>query len=142
MNVYVSQIYIQAGVNFPFSHHFQLHLSQELTKRVEPSALFINTYGEDFSLMFRMSAKAELTLPEIKGPAVYRKDKDVEFSIFLTYDKQKKQGPTEYRQALRELMDQIIIVLERLEIDTSKLRLDAHALIESICTTPGMIVAK
>ena len=92
--------------------------------------------------MFRMSAKAELTLPEIKGPAVYRKDKDVEFSIFLTYDKQKKQGPTEYRQALRELMDQIIIVLERLEIDTSKLRLDTHALIESICTTPGMILAK
>ena len=50
MNVYVSQIYIQAGVNFPFSHHFQLHLSQELTKRVEPSALFINTYGEDSDL--------------------------------------------------------------------------------------------
>lgn len=137
MNVYVSQIYIQVGVSFPFSHHFQIYLSQELTKRVKPSDLFINKYGEDFSLMFRMSAKAELTVPEIKGPTVYRKDRDVEFSIFLTYDKQENQGPTEYRQALGELMDQIVIVLERLEIDTAELRLDAHALIESILTTLG-----
>lgn len=142
MNVYISQIYIQAGVSFPFSHHFQLYLSQELTKRVKPSDLFINKYGEDFSLMFRMSAKAELTVPEIKGPTVYRKDRDVEFSIFLTYDKQENQGPKKYRQALGELLDQIVIVLEGLEIDTAMLRLDAHALIESILTTPRMINAK
>ncbi|HAH46549.1 hypothetical protein [Gimesia sp.] len=138
MNIYVAQIYIEAGVNYPFSHLFQVFFGKELTKRINPSGIFIKKYASDFDLMFRMSAKEHLKEPEIKGPTVFKKDKDVEYTIFLTFNKLKTPGPVLYRQVLRQLIDQIVIVLTDLEIDTSKLLADSSDIIETVVTEPKM----
>ena len=86
MKIYFGQIYIQAGVSFPFSFDFQRRLSEEVTPLLQPSSKFCKKYGDDFSLMFRISAKSDLEDNEIRGPTVFRKTRDVEYSIFLPFD--------------------------------------------------------
>jgi len=86
MKVWFGQVYIEPGVNFPFSHHFQRRLSQEVTALTKPSREFIKKHGEDFELMFNVSAKQALQDNEIRGPAVFRKTKDLEYTVFLPFD--------------------------------------------------------
>ena len=101
MKIYVAQIYIEVGSVYPFTHYFQRLISDELTKRISASSAFIQKYGEDFNLIFRMSAKSSLKEPEVQGPTVFKTDKDVEYTIFLTFDKSEPQGPGSYRRALK-----------------------------------------
>lgn len=86
MNIWIRQIYIEAGVNFPFSHIWQGWLSDQLSSLAVPSAKFIAKYGIDFELGINLSTRRGLVENEIKGPSVYRKRKDVEYSLFLPYD--------------------------------------------------------
>src|SRR5580704_1479285 len=86
MKVYFSQIYIKPGVSFPFSHHFQVHLSNVITDLVVPSPSFVEKYGDDFDIVFRISAKREIRDNEIKGPTVFNKEKDIEYTVFLPFD--------------------------------------------------------
>ena len=86
MIVFVTQIYIEPGCDYPCPHIFQQFVSQEITRRVEMSTSFAQQVGPDFKLIFRMSAKPALEAPEIKGPTVFKKDKDVEFTIFLPFE--------------------------------------------------------
>src|SRR5438132_14279232 len=85
MKVWFGQIYIGPGVSFPFSHHFQRRLSHEVTALVEPSEKFIKKFGREFELMFRISAKQKLKRNEIRGPTVFNKTRDVEYTIFLPF---------------------------------------------------------
>src|SRR5438128_660345 len=86
MKVHFGQIYIEPGVEFPFSHLFQRYLAKEVTALVVPSGKFIEKYGSDFELMFRISAKNGIQDNEIRGPTVFRKAKDVEYTVFLPFD--------------------------------------------------------
>jgi hypothetical protein len=88
--------------------------------------------------MFRMSAKSELTEPQVCGPTVFRKDKDVEYTIFLTYDIDRAHGPLLCRCVLKQLLEQIMIVLEKLKMDVVKLSLDVDEIIENIINDPKM----
>ena len=139
MKIFVAQFYLEAGANYPFSHHFQIYLSNELTRLTIPYEKFITNYAEDFNLIFRISAKSEITESDIKGPAVYKRDKDVEFTIFLPFDKQASQSKRLYRQVLKELICQIVNVLESLEIDVTQILQNSDEIIETIVTTPKMI---
>ena len=67
MKVYFSQIYIKPGVSFPFSHQFQVHLSNVITDLVVSSMSFVEKYGDDSNLIFRISAKTEIRDNELKG---------------------------------------------------------------------------
>jgi hypothetical protein len=139
MRVYVTQIYIEAGVYYPFSHHFQNFISDELTKRLTPSDAFISKYAEDFNLIFNMSAKAKIPTAEIKGPTVFRKDKDVEYTIFLPFNIHDVQSSEVYRQTLRLLISSISSVLIDLEIDASQLLRDSEDIVERILSNPKTI---
>ena len=86
MNISVGQIYIEPGVNFPFSHLMQVWLGQQLSALASPTADFVNAYGIDFSLVIRISARKSLKANEIKGPTVFKRTKDVEYTIFLPYE--------------------------------------------------------
>lgn len=57
MKIYFGQLYIQAGISFPFSSSFQRFLSEEVSKLVEMSPKFEQSYGIEYELMFRISAK-------------------------------------------------------------------------------------
>ena len=137
MKVYFGQIYIEVGASFPFSHHLQLRLSEEVTSAVQPSVEFSKKFGDDWSLMFRISAKRKQDETEICGPAVFRKSKDVEFSIFLPIDSFQREANVE-RAALVALLYAVCEVLERYAISTALLRAKSEGLVERICTDPNM----
>jgi len=141
MNIYYSQFYYQAGSSFPFSYKFQIYLSEETTRLVKPSTRFIELHGEDYSLMFRISAKRELAINEIVGPTVYKKDKDVEYSIFLPYTPIIQQSEP-YISALEHILEGAYEILDDYEIDTSKLKAEQGVIINNIVTLPEMFVQK
>ncbi len=141
MKIFVGQIYIEAGINYPFSHIFQRWISNELSSLVPSSPEFDLKYPE-FSLVFNMSAKAELLSPLIKGPTVFKKTKDVEYSIFLPYLEHDRSDPRSLREPLKLFLDAVVTVLKSLGADVSELLVHSNSLIEHILTDPAMIKTK
>lgn len=137
MNVYFGQIYIEPGASFPFSHHFQRRLSEEITALVAPSLQFVENYGCDFKLMFNVSAKKSIRDNEIRGPAVYKKTRSVEYTVFLPYDVIMSDSEVA-QSALKYLLHGLYFVFESLNIDTAKVVERQSVLIEHICTDPQM----
>jgi hypothetical protein len=137
MKVYFRQVYIEPGVAFPFSHHFQRRLSEEVTALVTPSARFGKDYGTDFDLIVNVSAKKTLRDNEIRGPAVFRKTKDVEYSVFLPFDVVSNEQDV-CKSALTFLLKGVCSVFEALGIDTARVAERQASLIESICSDPRM----
>ena len=137
MNVHFGQIYIQPGVTFAFSTRFQRWLADEITRLVQPSASFIKKYGSDWELIFRISAKTQIDDNEIKGPTVFKKDKDVEYTLFLPFDTitQSDRVP---QSALQFLLKGCCGVFRTLDIDPALVEQNAEAIIESICSDPKM----
>ena len=137
MKVWFGQIYIEPGVSFPFNHHFQRYLSKEITDLVEPSTKFIKKYGSDFKLGFNVSAKNAIQDIEINGPTVFRKSKDVEYTIFLPFDVITHNAEVP-KCALKFLMRGVCSVFESLDIDVAKILEKQDSLIEHICSDPTM----
>lgn len=138
MNVYVTQIYIEPGVNFPFTCAFQRRMCNDLTKLVTPSEKFLKKYSEDFDIGFNVSAKAEIAEAEIKGPTVFKKAKDVEFTIFLPYHTGQYGTRESYRQPLLHFLESVVIVFERLGIDGSKVTEKSAEIVERILSDDTM----
>lgn len=138
VKVQFGQIYVEAGVDFPFSHHFQRRIADDVSALVEPSSEFTQKYGSDFELMFRVSAKKGITDHEVRGPTVFKRTKDVEYTIFLPFDIITRQADAP-RQALKYLLKGVYDVFDSLGIDTSKLLADQDHLIEGICSDPAML---
>lgn len=140
MNVHFRQTYCVPDVYFPFSHLFQHRISEEVEALVEPSVKFVKKYGEDFDLIFNVSAKPGLSENEIRGPAVYRKTKDVEFTIFLPYDVIMRHADAP-RHALRFLLKDVGEVFDKLEIEKTRFVEQQESIIEGICSDPTMLAA-
>lgn len=137
MRIFIGQIYAQPGINYPFSHVFQRWLGQKLTELNMSSAHFDRRYP-GFDLMLRMSAMADLAQPRIKGPSVFRRDKEVEFSVFLPHIECDPSDKNTYRKPLRLFLDSVACILEELGIDASHLTGICDELINGIVTDPEM----
>jgi len=138
MKFYFGQIYIQAGTKFPFSYLFSEWLDEVVTECVEASPHFDKKYP-DFRLIIRISAKAGLREPEIRGPSVFRRDKDVEFSVFLPHENKDYFDPAICRDIVRQLLESVIKVLEKLQLDATKVREKIPALLEEFMLRPKFI---
>lgn len=138
MKITVGQIYIQPGIAFPFSHLFQRWMSKELSDLIRPSANFIRRYGDDFTLVLNVSAKPEVRQPEIKGPTVFERTKDVEYTIFLPYDKINESSDV-IASAVRSFLDSVVSVFDSLEFDSSEVVKRAESIIERVCSDTSMI---
>lgn len=137
MKIYFTQIYIQIGVSFPFEYTFQSFLGTKITDLVKPSLKFTELHGDDYSLGFYISAKKELEINEIVGPSIYKKDKDIEYSIFLPYTQIMKQSEPN-RSALENLFGGIYYVLGEYEVDITKLKNEEKKIIDKIMSSPEM----
>ncbi|MDR3406481.1 MAG: hypothetical protein P4L99_28615 [Chthoniobacter sp.] len=137
MKIHFGQIYIESGVSFPFSFQFQRHLSDEISALVAPSAKFTQDYGDDWQLMFRVSAKRGICDNEIRGPSVFKKDKDVEFTIFLPFDVIHGESGV-LQSAIGFLLQGVSSVLDSLGIDVSEIQAQRGRLSESISSDPRM----
>ena len=139
MIIYVSQIYPEAGVSYPFSHRFQKCLSELVNAEVGVSPKFADQYGPDYDLIFRMSAKEGLAMPEIKGPTVFKRDKDVEYTVFLPFDRTVELESSTLSRAVEMLLASMITVLDSLGISTTSLAQNSSAIVSQILGDDRMI---
>jgi hypothetical protein len=138
MKVAFSQVYIEPGANFPFSVHFQRLLTREVTALVQPSGRFIETYGDVSELIFNISAKHQLEDNDIRGPTVFKKPKNVEFTVFLPFDIIMTHADAP-KHAVLFLLKGVCDALDILKIDKSRLLDKKQWLIDAICSDPTML---
>lgn len=138
MNVSVGQVYVEAGVSFPFSHSMQAWVSRKLSSAAKSSAKFEKKYGTGFSLMVNLSAKRHLSENRIVGPAVFKKSKDVEFTLFLPFDVivAAEDG---CRAAGEYLLNGICAIFQKAGIDPEGLEKNRASIIEHLCSDPKML---
>jgi hypothetical protein len=116
---------------------FQKYLSEEVTNRIVPSSTFLEKYGEDWDLIFRISAKQKIDNLQIRGPTKFKNDRDVEYTIFLPYDKIKNDLQI-LKSALEYLFNGVFSVFESLEVSIEKLQVAKDELIETIINDQSM----
>jgi hypothetical protein len=138
MKVSVGQVYIKPGVSLPFSTRMQVWLSQELTAAASDSAEFEKKYGAGFKLIVRVSADKHMSDNRIKGPTIFKKTKDVEFTVFLPFDVivAAEEG---CRVAVEYLLSGIRWVFEQTGIDPEMLDGKKEFIIERLCSDPTML---
>jgi len=137
MKVHFQQIYIEQGAEFPFSHIFQKYASVQVSSLVSPSATFILKYGEDFELTLNISAKHSLEEIEIRGPTVFKNDKDVEYSIFVPCRYVfGRENPA--RLALNYIFEGAYSVFDMLDIDSVKVQREQDRIFNHICSESTM----
>ena len=141
MKVSVGQIYIQAGVDFPFSFDMQSWISKELSALASPGPAFLKSYGKGFELIIRLSAKTELGENEIKGPTVFKKDKDVEYTLFLPYDRIRDAGAGSRQLAAEKFVDGVTAVFAKAGIEAPELSKRRATLIKKLATDDEMLDA-
>jgi hypothetical protein len=141
MIIRCSQIYIEPGVNFPFSHIAIKYIDEGISDLVVPSAKFIHKYGDDYRLIFNISAKHSLEENEIRGPTVFKRTKDVEYSIFLPFTVIVSRADAP-QTALKFLFQGIYAVFDSLEIDASRVREQEPSMIEHVCSDQAMFRGK
>jgi hypothetical protein len=116
----------------------QVWLTKELSTVASVSAEFEKKFGTGFSLMVRVSADTQILDNEIAGPTIFKKDKDVEFTVFLPFD--AISAETEgCRKALEYLLSGIRAVFQKVGIGTDMLDEKRTFIIEHICTEPAML---
>lgn len=131
MKVWYSQIYLDPDVDFPFSCYFQKWLSNAISELVTPSDKYISMYGYDYDIIFRISAKKCTDSNEILGPTVFKSTKHVEYSVFLPYDKINKTVNSTMA-ALSHIFCGTYIILEKLDIDTTRIKKREIDIVNSI----------
>lgn len=136
MNVHIGQVYIDVGVKFSFNHIFQKHLHSVLTENTIPSSSFLKKYN-DYEFTFRMSAKKGIIDNELKGPIVFKRDKDIEYSIFLPYDIITQNDNYHY-WALKYLFKGIFEIYDKYEFKYDYLKKNEEQIIKSIISDKEM----
>ena len=139
MKIFVGQIYIKAGVAFPFSLRFQKWLGDALSERVEASMQFSNKYGSGFELGLRISAKEDIEQPEIKGPTVFKQDKTVEFTIFLPYRANDYHDLKVASLLVNQMLQSIVIILQQIDLDPTDILRDTVYLQSEFLNTQNLM---
>jgi len=113
-------------------------LGERLSALAKPRDEFVDVYGEDFSLGVRISARRKLIENEIKGPTIFKKVKDVEYTLFLPFDviQQAKDACRAAADFILSGVEQIL-VLAHIELPDFEAR--KVLLIEQICSDPSML---
>ena len=101
------------------------------------SSQFLQRFGEDWNLVFNVSAKADISENEIRGPSIFKKTKDVEFTVFLPFDVIQSE-PSVPQAALGFLLQGVGSVFQSLGVASQKLKDREATLIERICADPKM----
>lgn len=136
MRISVGQIYVKPGVKFPFSHIMQRWLGEHLSSSACPRPEFLSKYGAEFDVVIRVSADTGIRENRLKGPTVFKKEKDVEYTIFLPFEA-IKGAPDECRLALDFLLSGVEGVFGELGID-SDIAATRQSAIDRICSDATM----
>ncbi len=139
MRIHVGQIYVEPGVAFPFTHVFQKHIGDLLTNAAVPKEAFSDRFGSDYDLIFNLSAKQCLVSPEVKGPAVFKRHKTVEYTIFLPGFLNAVHDKESLAAVICQLLKAISAILGDLGMSASAAENDASNIALDIVNAPGMV---
>jgi hypothetical protein len=142
MKIFVGQIYIKAGVTFPFSLRFQKWLGDALSERVEMSPEFSSGFGAGYGLGLRISAKDDIEQPEIKGPTVFKRDKTIEFTIFLPHRPSDFHDLDVASLLLDQVLQSVVSILNQIGLDAANVLRDADHLRSEFLSLPGLLDAR
>lgn len=138
MKVGFRQIYIRAGASLPLSHHMQRLLAEELSTSEGDAEAFTQRHGKDYKLVTNISAEIGTKENQIKGPTIFKRTRDVEYSLFLPYD--AIAGSAAGRRVAAEfLLDGIRSVFQQAGAGVARLDEKKSFLIERICSDPSML---
>jgi hypothetical protein len=139
MRVYVSQIYIEPGISYPFTHVFQKYLSSLASDDTKCSEQFRTRYGEDYDLIFNVSAKTGLVSPEIKGPTVFKREKTVEYTVFLPFQIEQNISDKSLTNAIKLLLNCMNTVLSSFSMTSNRIAGDTDGIARRVVEDPNMI---
>jgi len=139
MRIHVGQIYVEPGVAFPFTHVFQKHIGDLLTNAAVQKDAFSDRFGSDYDLIFNLSAKKCLVSPEVKGPAVFKRHKTVEYTIFLPGFLNAVHDKESLAAVICQLLKAISAILGDLGMSASAAENDASNIALDIVNAPGMV---
>jgi hypothetical protein len=128
MKIYVCQIYIEPGVSYPFTHVFQKYLSNLVSEDTSGTEQFREKYGDDYDLVFNVSAKTGLNTPDVKGPTVFKREKTVEYTVFLPFDRAISLNDDSLSNAIRLLLKSMNAVLFELGMTTNRVANDPNGI--------------
>ncbi|MFN9878321.1 MAG: hypothetical protein ACK557_07565, partial [Planctomycetota bacterium] len=84
-------------------------------------------------------AKSGLVAPEIKGPTVFKRDKDVEYTVFLPFDRAADLETSTLSRVLEMLLASVISILNGLGMSTMSLVNNSRAIVSQILSDNKMI---
>ena len=87
--------------------------------------------------MIRISAEPQLDSNRILGPVVFRKTKDVEYTVVLPFDP-IKNSKNVCGAAVQSLLDGTVSILDSLDINTSEFRTKRESITAHICSDRSM----
>jgi hypothetical protein len=118
---------------------FQQRIGETLSGLVHPSEEFSRRYGSDFRIIFTLSAKRDISFPEIVGPTVYKKTKDVEYSIFIPHDGSDANKLVDYTKPIRNFLLGVSSALERLKLDANEVKNNIDSIVKEITLDPAIL---
>lgn len=136
--VALRQVYLQPGIEFPFSHIMQRWITNELSRLTTGDEGFAERFGADFTLCVNLSAKSAITVNEVLGPTVFRSTNDVEYTLFLPFDVLAR-APQSRRETATALVAGLVSVLAAAGLPTAPLRKRAAKLTEHLCNSPDVL---
>ena len=142
IKIFIGQIHIKAGISFPFSLRFQKWLGDALSELVEVSSEFSSKHGSDFGLGFRISAKDDIEEPEIKGPTIFKRDKTIEYSVFLPHKANDYHDIAVASHLVDQILDSVVVILPEVGLDASNVLKEAKRIRTEFLSRPGFIDAQ
>jgi hypothetical protein len=133
------QIYIRPGASLPFSHHMQHLLRDQLSAAEGDAEEFVRRHGQDFKLVTNISAEVGTKENQIKGPTMFKRTRDVEYSLFLPYDAIAGASAMGRHVAAEFLLDGIRSIFQQAGVGVTHLDEKRGLLIERICSDPSML---
>lgn len=139
MKIYVSQFYTHVNENYPFSWKLQKTLSEKLTSCVLSCNRFAARFGSGFNMMFRINARSGIVEPELFGPTVFKRDRDVEYTIFLPFDPELVLTKNVLSDVIVTMLEAICGILDDLGVSVSLTSSDIRQLATTLAEDPQMI---
>jgi hypothetical protein len=127
------------GVECDYTSEFTSWMERELSKRIKPSKAFRQAYPTMKRWEFWMDVSPNTLRPEIDGPFLVKKDKMIQFFISLHHDGRRPRKPIGYAKQIKSFLQQVVVVLEKVGIDTSQLLKDVPGMLDQFISTPEMI---
>lgn len=109
-----------------------------LTRYYASTGHDISRYSDEFNLIFRMSTKSGIDESEIRGPTVFKRDKDVEYTVFLPF-RGDHCDATALHEVVKLLISGIVRVLDDLGFDSANVSDGADDFANDVVPDAAMI---